>query len=59
MESYVTCSESGSITSQILTNILQYLDKKLEFDRSEADPFLLLDGHGTLLRVRIPPLSQK
>ena len=44
VESYVTCSESGSITSDVLTNILKYLDQKLQFDRSEADPFLLLEA---------------
>jgi hypothetical protein len=55
VEAYVTCSESGSITSDILTNVLKYLDKKLDFDRSEADPFLLLDGHGS--RFELPFLD--
>jgi len=55
VESYVTCSESGSITSDVLTNILKYLDQKLQFDRSEADPFLLLDGHGS--RFELPFLD--
>ncbi len=55
VEAYVTCSESGSITSDILTDILKYLDKKLAFDRTEADPFLLLDGHGS--RFEIPFLN--
>jgi hypothetical protein len=27
--------------------VLTYLDKKLQFDRNEADLFLLLDGHGS------------
>ena len=55
VEAYVTCSESGSITSQILTDVLTYLDKKLTFDRTEADPFLLLDGHGS--RFELPFLD--
>jgi hypothetical protein len=55
VEAYVTCSESGSITSDILTNVLKYLDKKLNFDRSEADLFLLLDGHGS--RFELPFLD--
>jgi len=55
VEAFVTCSESGSITCDILTNILKYLDHKLNFDRSEADPFLLLDGHGS--RFELPFLD--
>jgi len=45
---YVTCSESGSITSKILADIMHYLDQNAGFDRTEATPFLLLDGHGSL-----------
>jgi hypothetical protein len=44
---YVTASENGSITDKILTDIMQHLDFHLTFDRSEATPFLLLDGHGS------------
>jgi hypothetical protein len=55
IEAYVTCSESGSITSNILKDVLTYLDNKLAFNRSEADPFLLLDGHGS--RFELPFLD--
>jgi len=44
---YITCSENGSITSEILTDILKYIDSFDIFDRTEAIPFLLLDGHGS------------
>ena len=44
---YVTCSESGSITSKILADIMCYLDQSAGFDRTDATPFLLLDGHGS------------
>ncbi len=55
IEAFVTCSESGSITSAMLTDVLTYLDKKLQFDWNEADPFLLLDGHGS--RFELPFLD--
>jgi len=55
IEAYITCSESGSITSNILKDVLTYLDNKLASDRSEADPFLLLDGHGS--RFELPFLD--
>ena len=42
---YVTCSKSGSITPKILADIMPYLDQNAGFDRTEATPFLLLDGH--------------
>jgi hypothetical protein len=44
---YVTASENGSITDKILTDIMKHLDTYLTFDRTEATPFLLLDGHGS------------
>ena len=44
---YVRCSENGSITSEILTDILKHIDSFNIFDRREATPFLLLDGHGS------------
>ena len=44
---YVTCSENGSITSEILTDILKHIDSFKIFDRREATPFLLMDGHGS------------
>jgi hypothetical protein len=51
VESYLTCSESGSITSDILTDLLKYLDEKLAFDQTAADPFLLLDGYGSHFEI--------
>jgi hypothetical protein len=42
------CSESGSITAELLTDMLRYLDKANIFDRSDGvSPFLLLDAHGS------------
>jgi hypothetical protein len=42
---FCACSESGSITGELLAEILKYIDK---FDRSDGvSPFLLLDGHGS------------
>jgi len=52
---FVTCSESGSITSQILMDTLRHIDTCLEWDRTEATPFLLLDGHGS--RFELPFLD--
>ncbi len=51
----VTYSESGSITSDILMQVLKHLDTNLCFDRTEAMPFLLLDGHGS--RFELPFLE--
>jgi hypothetical protein len=46
--SFVTCSKNGSITSQLLTNMLQTMDKLCLFDRSDGtNPCLLCDGHGS------------
>jgi hypothetical protein len=43
---FVTCSKNGSITSQLLTNILQKMDDMMLFDRSGGvNPCLLCDGH--------------
>jgi hypothetical protein len=55
VETLVTCSESGSITSEILTQVLKHLDTHLCWDRVEATPFLLLDGHGS--RFELPFLN--
>ena len=55
VETLVTCSESGSITSEILTQVLTHLDTHLCWDRVEATPFLLLDGHGS--RFELPFLN--
>ena len=51
----VTCSESGSITSNILMECVKHIDKCLELDRSEVTPFLLLNGHGS--RFELPFLD--
>mmetsp|Transcript_12989 Transcript_12989/g.15241 ORF Transcript_12989/g.15241 Transcript_12989/m.15241 type:complete len:145 (-) Transcript_12989:100-534(-) len=46
-------SPKGSITSEILTDILRELDHLKVFDRSGGKkPFLLLDGHGS--RFELP-----
>ncbi len=47
----VTCSESGSITSDILMQVPKHLDMKLCIDRTKAMPFLLLDSHGSCLEL--------
>jgi hypothetical protein len=44
---YVTTAENGSITSEILVNVLKHIDSFNVFDCTEAYPFLLLDGHGS------------
>jgi hypothetical protein len=51
VETYVTCSENGSITGNILTDVLRQLDAHLQFDHEEATPFLLLDGHGSRFKL--------
>jgi hypothetical protein len=55
IETFVTCSESGSVTSEILRDSLTQIDSKVTFDRMEATPFLLLDGHGS--RFQLPFLD--
>jgi hypothetical protein len=43
---FVTCSKNGSITSQLLTNMLSKMDDLDLFDRTDGvNPFLLCDGH--------------
>ena len=44
---FVTCSPSGGITSQILADMMQWLDKYLQLPRDEDSPTpcILLDGH--------------
>ena len=44
---YVTCSEHGSIMNEILADIMNHLDSKIQFDRTDAKLFMLLDGHGS------------
>ena len=42
------CSESGSITAELLVKMLAQMDSLELFDRSEGiNPFLILDGHGS------------
>lgn len=49
---YCDWSENGSITSSILANILQPLDKYGVCDRKNSvKPFLLLDGHGSHFKL--------
>jgi hypothetical protein len=43
---FVTCSKNGSITSQLVTNMLQRMDYLKLFNRTNGiNPFLLYDGH--------------
>ena len=50
------CSPNGSITSQILANLLEKLDQLEVFPRIDGvRPFLLLDGHGS--RLELPFLN--
>ena len=44
---FVSCSEKGSITSEILASVMKHLDDHVTIDHSEATPFLLLNGHGS------------
>jgi len=48
---YIMCSENGSITTEILADIMHYLNEELTFDRDDATPYLLLDGHGSHFRL--------
>jgi hypothetical protein len=48
VQTFVTCTRNGSIMSQLLTNMLQTMDKLCLFDRSDGtNPCLLCDGHGS------------
>ena len=47
----IMCSENGSITTEILADIMHYLNEELTFDRDDATPYLLLDGHGSQFRL--------
>ena len=51
IQTFVTCSESVSVTSDILRDALKKIDAALTFDRTEAMPFLLLDGHGSRFQL--------
>ena len=53
---FVGCSPKASITSQLLADMLAYMDNSGIFDRSDGvDPFILLDGHQS--RLEHPFLS--
>ena len=54
---FACCSPSGGINSELLTQMLQHMDKLGLFPRKEGGPkpFLLLDGHGS--RFQLPFLK--
>ena len=53
---FCCCSENGSITSDLLTEMLREIDKIGLYDRSDNIlPFLILDGHGS--RFELPFLE--
>ncbi len=53
---FCCCSENGSITSELLVEMLRVIDRFKDFDRSDGiAPFLLLDGHGS--RFELPFLK--
>ena len=60
---FVTCSPSGGITSEILTNSLKHIDNYLNFDRSVATLSLQIDGHASRFDERflsyINPVDNK
>ena len=48
MPTMCCCSESGSITAELLVAMLQQIDLSGVFDRNDGVyPFLILDGHGS------------
>jgi len=48
-------SPKASITTELLTEMLKYLDRLQVYDRTKCEPFLLLDGHGS--RMMLPFLD--
>jgi hypothetical protein len=45
---FVTCNKNGSITSQLITNMLKRMDDLMLFDRiNGSNPFHLCDRHGS------------
>jgi len=48
-------SPKASITTELLTEMLKYLDKLQVYDRTICKPFLLLDGYGS--RMMLPFLD--
>jgi hypothetical protein len=50
---FCCCSENGSITAEILVDMLSVMDKIQLFDRSDGvPPFLLPDGHGSCFDLK-------
>ena len=39
---FVGCSENGSITSKLLTNMVKHIEEYMKFDQTDMHPFLLL-----------------
>ena len=53
---FCCCSENGSITADLLVEMLRAMDSLNVFDRTDGiSPFLLLDGHGS--RFELPFLQ--
>ena len=53
---FISHSESGSITSDLLAAMLQHMDDCQDFDRTDGvPPIFLLDGHGR--RFELPFLE--
>ena len=50
---FVACSKNASITSEILTDMLAFIDKQNVYDRTRTSkrPFLILDGHHSRLEL--------
>jgi len=45
---FCCCTENGSITAELLMEMIKAIDNQHVFDRSDGIlPFLLLDGHGS------------
>jgi len=44
---FVTCSTSGGVTFEILTNSLKHIDEYLKLDLNVATPSLQIDRHGS------------
>ncbi len=44
---FIGSSKNGSITSSLRTSMLAFIDENAKFNRMEATPMLLLDGHGS------------
>ena len=50
---FCCCSDNGSITAELLVDMLSSIDRLGVFDRSDGvPPFLLLDGHGSRFDIK-------